>query len=282
MKLIHQSAKFIPQEEGIEGIRKQIEKAGRICYKSEDKITEDSSKEFVKRIIDNGHYAMLEHGTVYLKTSLPDDEITPTKSLYHYMHNPYSVYRVSDRTAYITTNMRVIEENGWSDDLKHICEPTEFHEKRRTMRLVTSIGIVRELLRHRVFSFANESTRYCNYSRKDKFNSQITFIEPHWCNDDRQFETSEAYDCAYEVLCSACEESEGYYNLLIDEGFHPQQAREVLPLCTKSELVMTGFESDWKRFFDLRLYGTTGKPHPDMLILAQLIKDAFKKNGIMF
>lgn len=281
MRLVKQKAEYLSQGEGIQGIYKQIEKAGRVCYKSEHNITHSSAEPFVQRLIESSHTAMLEHGTVYLKTSLPDFEITPIESLYHYIRNPYSVYSVFDRTAYITTNMRVIEENGWSDDLKHICEPTEFHEKRHTIRLVTSIGIVRELLRHRVFSFANESTRYCNYS-KDKFDNQITFIEPHWCNDDRQFETSEAYNCAYEVLCSVCEESEGYYNLLIDEGFNPQQAREVLPLCTKSELVMTGFESDWKHFFDLRLYGKTGEPHPDMLVLAQLIKEEFEKNGIMF
>lgn len=79
--------------------------------------------------------------------------------------------------AYITTNARVIFENGWEDDLKYMCEPTEFHEKRVTVKFITSIIIVREILRHRHFSFLNESTRYCNYA-KGKFNSELTFIKP--------------------------------------------------------------------------------------------------------
>jgi len=79
--------------------------------------------------------------------------------------------------VYITTNARVIFENGWEDDLQYMCEPTEFHEKRITVKFITSIGICREILRHRHMSFLNESTRYCNYS-KGKFNSELTFIIP--------------------------------------------------------------------------------------------------------
>jgi len=122
-------------------------------------------------------------------------------------------------------------------------------------------------LRH--FSFANESTRYCNYS-KDKFDSTIAFIEPYWLDDDRKFQNSEAYDNCYERFVSACEEAEGAYFDLLDEGFEPQQAREVLPLCTKSEIIMTGFESDWKHFFKLRCDKAA---HPDMQIIANKAKE---------
>lgn len=288
MRLVKQSAEYIPQQEGIGGIRKQIEKAGRICYKSEDKITEDSSKEFVKRIIDNGHYAMLEHGTVYLKISHNDDF-----GLILFI-NPYTYCAHYDDNDYCTTNLRVLKEHDamWVLD-KYLCEPLPEHEKRHTMHLTTSIGIVRELLRHRKFSFANESTRYCAYN-KDKFGNELTFIWPYWLNKDTP---SSVKVCYAKILADINDfyigatngklkttifRSPTDYEERINEfiPLQAQQVRGILPLDIKSELVMTGFESDWKRFFDLRLYGKTGKPHPDMLILAQLIKDEFEKNGI--
>lgn len=120
---------------------------------------------------------------------------------------------------------------------------------------------------------------YCNYA-KDKFGKEITVCKPYWLDDDREFKTSEAYDNAYELFYSACEEAEGYYMILIDEGFSPQQAREILPLCTASEIVHTAFASDWRFFFDLRLFGKTGNPHPNMLLLAQKMKEEAEKNGI--
>lgn len=265
MKLIESSAEYIPQEEGLEGVYKQIEKAARVCYKSEAKCdgTYESAKKFVDKLIERGHTAMLEHGVVYLKTNLPDDEITPIKSLYHYARNQYSKYIVTDRTAYITTNLRVVIENDWENDLEYICKPTEYHEKRYTFKLITSIGIVRELLRHRVFSFANESTRYCNYSA-DKFDNELVFITPYWAPN---------YDeTCWDYFLSFLYKTEKEYIKMTESRRSPQQAREVLPLCTKSEIVMTGFESDWKYFLDLRLKGVTGEPHPDMKILAEKIR----------
>lgn len=271
MKLIETTAELLPFISGENGIYKMIERAGRTCYKSTDKMTDDSAKPFVERMIKSGHTAMLEHGTVYLMVKLPDDEITPSESLYHYKHNKHSVYNVANRTAYVTTNFRVLVENEWLDDLKYLCEPTIWHEKRYTFRMVTSIGVTRELNRHRVNSIAEQSTRYCNYA-KDKFGNEITVCKPYWLDDNREFKNSEAYNNAYELFCSACEEAEGYYMTLIDEGFSPQQAREVLPLCTASEIIHTAFASDWRFFFDLRLFAKTGNPHPNMLLLAQKMK----------
>lgn len=267
MKLIESSVELIKQEPDIEGIYKQIEKAGRICYKSEDKITEDSAKKFVDMLINNGHGAMLEHGTVYLLFANTGDD---TGYFIQYDNNPYSI-ATYDKLGYVyvTTNYRVLVENKWLDDLKYICEPTECHEKRYTLKFTTSVGITRELIRHRHFSFANESTRYCNYS-KDKFGNEITFIEPYWLDDDREFQNSEAYDNCYERFVSACEEAEGAYFDLLDESFKPQEAREILPLCTKSEIVMTGFGSDWKDFFKLRCDKAA---HPDMQIIANKAKE---------
>ena len=165
MKLIKQSFEILDQQCGLEGIYKQIEISGRTCYKSEDKITEDSAKEFVDRMIKSGHGAMLEHGTVYL--AIPISEWKCTDDYRDsYISNPYSNVNDSlvdwennEGTVYITTNLRVLVENGWLDDLQYICEPTEYHEKRITVKFTTDQGILREFTRHRVFSFAVESTR---------------------------------------------------------------------------------------------------------------------------
>jgi thymidylate synthase (FAD) len=287
MKLIKQKAELLPWIPGIEGVYKMIELAGRTCYKSTDKITEDSAKPFVDRMINSKHTAMLEHGTIYLYIE-EDDE----GSLYYFEfiekykdnkysrvnENPEEVDGTNSMGSYITTNLRVLVENNWLDDLKYLCDPTEYHEKRYTFRLITSIGVTRELNRHRVNSIAEQSTRYCNYS-KDKFGGEVSFVEPYWLELNKPI-NSDAYDNAYELFASACEEAEGYYMFLIDNGFTPQEAREVLPLCTASEIVHTAFASDWKHFFDLRYYGTTGAPHPNMKQLAELMKNELDKNGI--
>ena len=267
------------------------------CYKSEAKCdgTYESAKKFVDKLIERGHTAMLEHGTVYLKIALPKDDITPCKSLYHYKNNPYSKYININGYTFITTNYRILQENNWLDDLQYICNPEEQHVKRYTLKLVTSIGIVRELLRHRVFSFANESTRYCNYS-KNSFNQELVFVIPEFIKKDHRIENTikdpEGMLFALQHIgngsdslkwfLEVCDEAERAYlnSIKLNTNIVPQQAREVLPLCTKSELIMTGFASDWRHFFDLRLFGKTGEPHPDMKILAEQIKEECVKAGI--
>lgn len=194
MKLIKPKFEILEQQSGLDGIYKQIEIAGRTCYKSEDKITEDSAKDFVEKMIKSGHHSMLEHGTVYLKANSefinpyihPEDgEEEEYNDLFKYGDNNYSVCHeqrsVNGNTIYVTTNLRVLVENNWLDDLKYICEPTEYHEKRVTVRFICDRGVSHEFVRHRVFSFAQESTRYCNYS-KDKFGNELTFIIPCWLN----------------------------------------------------------------------------------------------------
>lgn len=143
MKLIKPSFLIKEQELRLIGIYRQIEYAGRICYKSSDKITEDSAKPFVDRMVKNGHGAMLEHGTVYLKLSPSEIHI------YHkYRDNPYTNVNVVNSgdsypvpTYYISTNYRVLVEHGWLDDLKYLCEPTEHHEKRVTVHFVCDRGV---------------------------------------------------------------------------------------------------------------------------------------------
>lgn len=261
MKLINQNAELLIQPKGLNGLEKQIEIAARTCYKSEDKITEDSAKDMLGKLVNSKHYAMLEHGTVYLKF---DQSKVPDTMVSKYYLNPYSRAKFRDESgiAYITTNYRVLKEHGWTKDLQYWCEPTDNHVKRYTFRLTTSISIVRELIRHRAFSFANESTRFINYNKKGEF----YFIKPYWY-DECGFALQNIFD-------NKCKEAIVDYNVILQHKYPPQAAREVLPLCTKSELIMTGFEDDWKQFLDVRLKGTTGKPHPDMIELAEKINSA--------
>ncbi len=139
MKLIESKAEYIPQEEGLEGVYKQIELAGRTAYHSQDKITPASAKDFVDRMIKSHHGAALEHGTVYL--NMPYDPI--------YMEDPYSKALYDGYDMFVTTNYRVLQENEWLDDLKYLCEPTDQHEKRYTMRFTCSRAIAQELTRHK-------------------------------------------------------------------------------------------------------------------------------------
>ena len=276
MKLIKPDLQILEQQPGLEGIYKQIELAGRTCYKSEDKITEDSAKAFVDRMINSQHFAMLEQGTVYLA-------IPRTSIITRYNTNKYSKvnYNSTSNIEYVTTNLRVLVENGWLDDLKYICEPTEYHEKRITVKWTCDRGVSHEFVRHRVFSFAMESTRYCNYS-KDKFNNEITFIIPSWAEVNKLGEiVADDEECFY-VFKQSLEFAEANYFALLNKDWKPQQARQVLPNALKTELVMTGFESDWKHFFSLRSpkYGAKGM-HPDAAYLADKLYDIFKENNIL-
>lgn len=284
MRLVKPKAELLLQQPGLEGVYKQIELAGRTCYKSTDKITEDSAKLFVGRMINSKHTAMLEHGTVYLIIKW-----WHIFKFFKYLLNPYSKIR---KFKYITTNLRVIKEHNWDNDLKYICEPTEYHEKRYTFRLTTSIGVTRELNRHRVNSIAEQSTRYCNYS-KDKFGNEVAICIPSWLNlpeisvkyHDGVYVDTPGYSITdfeneNSFLWAAAFAEKQYFELL-EQDWQPQQAREVLPLCTATEIIHTAFASDWKHFFDLRYYGTTGKPHPNMVELSILMVKEAEKYGIL-
>lgn len=279
MKLINPSVELITQAPGLEGIYKQVERVGRVCYKSEDKITENSAKSFVDRMIKSGHGAMLEHGTIYL--FIPWNEYYDKKTI-KYLYNKYSVNNgVKDVGVYITTNLRVLVENGWLDDLKYICEPTEFHERRITVHFVCDRGVSHEFVRHRVMSFAQESTRYCNYS-KDKFGNELTFIQPCWLDDERlklygPYHTIIRDKSPESIFIANLNNAERDYLDLISLGWKPQEARAILPNSLKTELVVTGFTSDWNHFFDLRYRGTTGAPHPDAKQVASMAHDLILK-----
>lgn len=303
---------------GLYSVFEMIKTAGQTCYDSESKRT---PFDFVQMLIKSGHGAMLEHGTVYLKLEITKDNCTKAfeyKSAgftahYNwtdvvgnigakYRDNQYSfVHYVQHGTTnapvhayYITTNYRVIIENGWEEDLQFICEPTEYHEKRITVRFTTQIAISREYNRHRVDSIAEQSTRYCNYS-KDKYNGQVSVVCPTWIREIIGEETKEL-NADLRAMCQEIYIGEDYddwnalrywlfgnlaaeysYLNMLRLGRTAQEARTVLALDTRTELVHTAFVSDWKHFFDLRALGTTGKPHPDAKILAEPLMEEFKR-----
>lgn len=292
MKLIESSVQIIEEKDPY----KMIELAGRTCYKSEDKITENSAKEFVDRMIKLGHGAMLEHGTIYLKIDKTEDGHLPPARLYWSdgNHKKYTRVRKHGNSIYVTTNLRVIVENNRLDDLQYQVEPTEHHEKRITAKFICDRGVSHEFVRHRVFSFAQESTRYCGYS-KDKFGNDITYIIPSWLDlpegkysdwDNDWCDVSELKLLYPEVdnlsdpancFLRSIKNAEYYYFMLINRGWKPQQARQVLPNATKTELVMTGFESDWEHFFELRC---SGAAHPDAKKLADELKSLMNVKNI--
>lgn len=158
MKLIKPNVVILEQQPGLDGIYKIIEQAGRTCYRSEDKITPDSAKAFVDRMIKSGHGAVLEQGTVYLKIPIKAET---SYRIDEYNDNPYTKTKIDRDLScyYISTNYRVLVEHNWLDDLQYICEPTEYHEKRIAVRFTCDRGILAEFTRHRTFSFAAESTR---------------------------------------------------------------------------------------------------------------------------
>ena len=278
MKLIESKAEYIPQEEGLEGIYKQIELAGRTAYHSLDKITPTSAKDFVDRMIKSKHGATLEHGTVHL--AIPITTNHAGFSEVHYRDNPYSKFNESQELCMkdeygdkcdcwcITTNYRVLQENNWLDDLQYLCSPTEFHEKRYTMRFTCDRGVSHQLVRERLMSFLQESQRYCAYI-KEKFGASVTFIQPDWIkpSDQKEFEED-------------IKTIEQLYFKWLNKGYKAEEARYFLINGTKTEIIITAFASDWRHMLDLRYFEKTGKVSPDMKNLMQKAQKVMQEVGI--
>lgn len=259
MKLIKQSFEFINQTDfSLVGIKKHIERCARVSYKSEDKITDTSYEKFVNMLESRGHDRPLEFGTVYL--DIPTKNLEPgyeyIKAVSKYALNPWSIRDDFDGHAYISTNYRVIKDNHWEDDLQYLCEPTEHHHARYTVHMILDRGVMDEFRTHVGLSHLAESTRYCNYS-KDKFDNEITFIKPCWLDDEKL----KLYGPYHTVIRDKSPESIFIANLnnverdyldLIKLGWTPQQARFILPLGIKSELISCGFKDAWENFFKRR------------------------------
>ena len=297
MKLVKPEFQIIePTGYTIDDIYKSIELAGRVSHKSEDKITETSAKEFVGRMLNMKHLATCEFGTVYLKIPTGKyqfldndyfDECDDIKDSFY--SNPYTKIHCQEGYHYISTNYRVLLENFSkefiSELLQYLCEPTEYHHKRYTVKYILDRAIANEFVRHRKFSFLQESTRYCNYS-KGKFNGELTFIQPIWTyhQEDGDYGTLGNpkrknvgnKDGVFFDFIKSLQYAEHYYLTLVKQGWKAEQARNILPLSLKTELYMCGFAEDWKKFFELRC---APNAHPQAKELAIPLKEEFIKRG---
>ena len=307
-----------------------IEKIGRTCYKSEDKITDDSAVKFVKGLCSRKHYAMIEHYWVHMRyTGLYEDLMKglsmfakvdcgllggATDILKHiyiteygdtYISAPLRVFfdmvsalgacdlNITPINSVIdemlscvgnyfpeifpqcfsyrnTRHFQIMPEEDFCDDLynelydspKNLREQEIMKHRTHTVLFVCDRGVSHELVRHRPCSFAQESTRYCNYS-KDKFGGDITFILPFF------FDTGHDDSRVYEAWKTSCEVAERKYFELLGYGSTPQEARSVLPNSLKTEIIMTCNETEWQHIVNLRAKGTTGAPHPQMKEIMQ-------------
>ena len=284
MKLIKQSFEILEQNDfTLVGIKKLIERCGRVSHKSEDRITEGSAETFVERMMNMKHLSTCEFGTVYLYIDYHNPSFG--KIIDKYSSNEYSKCIVFPNEVCISSNYRVLVENNWLNDLKYLCKPTEYHHKRYTVKFICDRAILAEFTRHRKFSFMAESTRYCNYS-KNKFNNELTFIKPCWTNipegDYGDIFNPKEPDITLTpneyAFINILRETEKYYIGLTNNGWKAEEARNILPLSLKTELYMCGFAEDWEKFFELR---TASNAHPQARELAIPLRDEFIKRHLI-
>lgn len=291
MKIVEQTANVISGLPPME----HIEKIGRICYKSEDSITDGTAPKFISMLYNNKHHAMLEHYRFIMEVSPVIYEPLSQLDLKHFeltadgryviSFNARSLINMVEDSHCADYGLLPMAVSGIRDELVgHICKAYECYElfgkskndqillstgvsfipnspnamserewKRhgwKSVHFVTDRGISHEIVRHREeTSFAQESTRYCNYGL-DKFGKEITVVDQGFIDDEHN---------TWDVACRTAEA--GYYKLL-DAGVKPQMARSVLPTCLKTEIVVTAPIYEWDHIVNLRYHGTTGAPHP--------------------
>lgn len=265
MKLIKQSFQLVDQKGfTLRDIYKHIEYCARISYKSQEKITDTSYKKFVIMLKSRGHDRPFEFGTVHLKMSSPQFDALQMLLIKNKVYNDCWIkYNVIDTDkesiCYITTNYRYYMklcryDRGVSEYLDPSDNP--LYPRRYTVHMILDRGVMDEFRTHVGLSHLAESTRYCNYS-KDKFNNEVTFIKPCWLDDEKL----KLYGPYHTVIRDKSPESIFIANLnnverdyldLIKLGWTPQQARSILPLGIKSELISCGFEDAWENFMRRR------------------------------
>lgn len=289
----------------LESVFGQAEKVGRYCWYSMDKMTSESAKPFCERLLKSGHYSPLEAATLYLYFKSDCDEYgidkgDPLDRKLNFTLNKFSTcnHNWDTHETFVTTNLRVIMEM-FPEELEELIK---FHgvswdprfEKRITVHFTTDRGVSAEANRHRSHSPMESSTRYCNFS-KGKFGNQITISAPGKITDEQiqgcesmvdmskniilPKDTSDWCDIDWWVWGNSC--CELSYMKLIEKGWTAQEARRVLPLDLKTELIHTATISQWKKFFDERVLGTTGAPHPDMYELVKPVYDEFINRGYL-
>lgn len=290
MKLIRQSFEILEQKDfSFIGIKKFIERCGRVCYKSEDRITDDSYEKFVNMLVKRDHARPLEFGTVHLKISsgMLFDKFLQDLVDYKLYNPAWIKYKELPEYTYITTNYRhylqIIKKCPYIAE--YFTEQDNcYYPSRYTVHMVLSRGIMDEFRTHVGLSHLAESTRYCNYS-KDKFDNQITFIQPSWIILDKEIAPinelcllSGQYDRENPNLryLASLVDANYAYVLLLNKGWTPQQARDVLPLSVKSELISCGFEDAWENFFYRRC---ANDAHPMAREIAIPLQKRFKELG---
>lgn len=267
MKYKELDTNLVVQQPGIIGMMKHIELCGRVCYHSENNITEDSYQKFINMQIRDEHFSPLEHGSVYLR--IPYSKLTDDLFEF-FLHNNYSFLLPSDQKDffYVTTNYRVIVENCFESLLQEFWydfnKDEHLFAPRVTLNMVTNIAAYKDFTRHRSLSPLIESTRYCCYS-KDKFGNNVNFIEyPPVKEEDKDWWMSRL---------TLAEES---YFGAIERGYTTQDASQFLPQQTAAISYFTGFLPDWNHFLDLRYWENTGKVRPECKVLATQSHDILK------
>ena len=289
MKLIRQDFNIVNQKGfSIKDIKKHIEYCARISYKSQDRITDDSYEKFVNMLEKRDHTRPLEFGTVHLKMVLPDFEgFIHSLLTIGMLNNIWIKHAYKGDVIYITTNYRYyLDIIKYFPNVKEYFteEDNKYYPKRYTVHMILDRGVMDEFRTHVGLSHLAESTRYCRYS-KEKFGSEITFIKPCWeiktANEVITPEGTHMSSNSLEFL-TALNEAEDHYLSLLAKGWTPQQARSVLPLGIKSELISCGFEDSWANFMRRRSpkYGDPGA-HPMAAEIADKLCEEFLKRGFI-
>lgn len=278
MKLIKQDFNIVNQQGfSIKDIKKHIEYCARISYKSQDRITDDSYEKFVNMLEKRDHARPLEFGTVHLKMILPDFEgFIYSLLTIGILNNIWIKHAYKGDVIYITTNYRYyLDIIKYFPNVKEYFteEDNEYYPKRYTVHFITSRGIMDEFRTHVGLSHLAESSRYCSYD-KNRFGNEITFIIPNWVNTNCPNKEQERPSVASIEWSTAMSDAEASYMNLIKMGCTAQEAREVLPLAVKSELISCGFEDVWENFFYRRC---AKDAHPMAREIATKVRDKFKE-----
>ena len=258
MKIIEPAVEIITEQNPL----KRIELCGRVCYKSEDKITDYSAYTFVKNIISRGHTSVLEHARIVVNS------IHELNKFFHKLSDSclfgkgdLTLRQASSRVRMYQEEQITLNARDYLLFFPNIDAAALIRHKNAddymTVRFICDRAIANELVRHRVFSFSQESTRYVNYKNGIEFIRPVPFDWAQDCEDKRF--------CAWEEVCRT---AEVYYKELVENGCSPQEARNVLPLSTKTELIMTGTHKQWEDMLKLRLNRAA---HPQMQYLMRLL-----------
>ncbi|MBQ3478186.1 MAG: FAD-dependent thymidylate synthase [Clostridia bacterium] len=305
MKIIKPSFQLCERDEQRGGL-KIIEEAGRLCYKSEDKTTDTSAEAFVRGLIRRKHLSVLEHGDMIFEIGdhhIYDAVIEGLGMIADAGHHaPMLITTNIGHRCIISGNIRAwlelfalgslagryfigyfdpvfiqgmafMDEDAEPDDRVrqiHYADLRDPLEKmahlRQTVKFTVDRGVTHEFVRHRVMSFSQESTRYCNYS-DGRFGSEITVIRPCFLEEGTE---------PWSLWKRQCMSAETAYFTLLNMGLLSEEARDVLPHSTKAELMMTGTLGAWDHFFDLRARQVTGKAHPQAAEVAIPLYELFK------